>query len=261
MKEYEAVTRLVLPRRTYTIIRVDGRAFHTLLRGADRPFDSYVHKVMVKTAIDLCHEVQGVSFAYTQSDEISLLLTDFQGPHSQPWFGGNVQKMASVAASTATESWVMQYGRGQFDARVYTIPDAVEVANYFVWRQRDAVRNSISMAAQAKFSHKSLQGLNSDQLQEKLFQEAGINWSHYDAWMKRGSIIHKVNHEETVTYTHKATGVEETIPVVRTRWEESEAPHFSTYWNEWLVGIGIPQREMLDSRVKADSVSVDDTDD
>lgn len=257
MKEYEAVTRLVLPRRTYTIIRVDGRSFHTLLRNADKPFDTSVHDAMTQTAKALCRGVQGTAFAYTQSDEISLLLTDFQGVHSQPWFGGNVQKMASIAASIATESWVHTWGVGQFDARVYTIPDAVEVANYFVWRQRDAVRNSISMAAQAQFSHKSLQGLNSNQLQEKLFQEAEINWNDYDDWMKRGSIVRKVDREEEIIYIHNGTGQEETTTAIRSRWETDGAPNFNTYWNDWLVGVGIPQREMLDSRVKADSISVD----
>lgn len=238
MKRYEAVTKDFLPRRTCAIIRVDGKAFHTYLRQAVKPFDADVMELMDATAAALCGGISGTVFAYTQSDEISLLLQDFSSVHTEPWFGGNVQKMVSVAASMATMTFndkVVKYQmtRGvrfgphaMFDARVFTIPDPVEVANYFLWRQRDAVRNSISMAAQANFPHRELQGMSSDKLQDKLFREKGINWSKYPDRAKRGAICTKVHYPEGEEW--------------RSRWEVIGSPHFDAQPDGFLASI-IPE--------------------
>lgn len=80
MKEfYENRTRNFLPRRTYTIIRVDGKAFHSYTRGLVRPFDEKLVNDMDETACYMCKNIQGAKFAFVQSDEISILLTDFEG--------------------------------------------------------------------------------------------------------------------------------------------------------------------------------------
>jgi len=234
MKRYEAVTRLVLPRRTYTIIRVDGRAFHSVLRKAAKPFDGYVAHAMVNTAEDLCKDIQGARFAYTQSDEISILVTDFESTHTEAWFGGVLQKMVSISAAMATSSFGEYYNTSEtalFDSRVFTIPDPSEVANYFLWRQRDAVKNSISMAAQANFPHKSLQNLNGDQLQEKLFQEKGINWStDYPDWAKRGWLVKKETYE---VYPRVIDTFDMPVPsAVRTQWVTDAAPRLD--WQGWM---------------------------
>ncbi|MEU4825115.1 tRNA(His) guanylyltransferase Thg1 family protein [Actinomadura sp. NPDC023710] len=100
MKAYEQVTRMVVPRRTYTIVRVDGRSFHSFLRHADRPFDDAVMAAMNAVAEALCADMSGAVFAFTQSDECSVLLTDFTGTGTEPWFGGVVQKM--VCSTTRT---------------------------------------------------------------------------------------------------------------------------------------------------------------
>ena len=103
MKEqYEQRTRTYLPRRTYTIIRLDGKAFHTYTRGMARPFDQDFMRVMDETTKYLCENIQGCVMGYTQSDEISLLLTDFTTITTDAWFDGQVQKIVSVAASMAT---------------------------------------------------------------------------------------------------------------------------------------------------------------
>jgi tRNA(His) guanylyltransferase len=239
MKGYEASTRYVLPARTYTIIRVDGRAFHTLLRGAARPFDYEFIAVMDLVTGALCREVAGTVFAYTHSDEISLLLTSFASEHTEPWFGGTVQKMSSVAASIATAEFNLRFSQAAklaaFDARVFTIPSAVEVANYFLWRQRDCVRNSIAMAAQAHFSHKRLHGLNSAQLQELLWAEKSVNLNDYPDAAKRGRVCVRVTAEEDVTYTDKRTQQEATIKAVRSRWVGETAPHFTAEPGSWLA--------------------------
>lgn len=97
MKGYEAVTRTILPRRTYSIIRADIRAGHSYLRGCAKPFDFEFMGHLDQVAAALCAEVSGTVFAYVQSDEISLLVCDFESPGTQPWFGGEVQKIVSIA--------------------------------------------------------------------------------------------------------------------------------------------------------------------
>lgn len=229
MKTYEAVTRTILLPHSYTILRVDGRAFHAYLRHVDRPYDATFIADMGKVACGLCREVSGAVFAYGQSDEISILLDD-TAPQAQPWFGGVTQKMASVAASLATAILIFYRGsRGlpHFDARVFTLPSAAEVQNYFIWRQRDAVRNSVSMAAQAKFSPAQLHGKNSGQMQEMLFAEHGINWNDYPDDQRRGWVVTRSVRETESTYVDKRTGEEVAVTTPRTYREPVGAPHFA----------------------------------
>lgn len=231
MKTYEHATRTVLPRRTYTIIRVDGRAFHSYLRGATKPYDTDFMADMDAVATTLCAEISGAVFAYTQSDEISVLLTDFATPGTQPWFGGVVNKIVSISAALATATLNDRVTRPGalplFDSRVFTIPDPAEVANYFIWRQRDCVRNSITMAAQAQFSHKRLHGVTSSQMQELLFTESGINWNDYPDGCKRGRVVIKDEGLREVTYTDKRTDKIMTTTAYRSWWEVQAAPHFT----------------------------------
>jgi tRNA(His) guanylyltransferase len=258
MKGYEAATRYVLPGRTYTIIRVDGRAFHSLLRHAEKPFDHEFMAVMDEVAAALCKEVSGTVFSYQESDEISLLVTDFGSVHTEAWFGGTVQKMASIAASVATVEFNYRAAAshrslvdripnfmGTFDGRAFTIPSAVEVANYFLWRQRDCVRNSVSMAAQAHFPHKQLHGLNGSQMQELLWAEKGVNWNDYPDGAKRGRICQRVTGEEDVTYTDKRSGEEVSTRAMRSHWVPSAAPHFTAEPGSFLAEV-IPSLPSLD---------------
>ena len=167
---FENRTRYFLPRRTYTLIRVDGKSFHTFTKGMDRPYDQNFTDIMDETAKFLCEEIQGCKLAYVQSDEISLLLTDFEKDSTDAWFDGNIQKIVSVSASMATAKFNELYSSWQtgvsaqkpklafFDSRTYTIPDPTEVENYFVWRNKDCMRNAIQMTAQTLYSHKELNG-------------------------------------------------------------------------------------------------------
>lgn len=230
MKRFEQATKTVLPPRTYTLLRVDGKAFHSYLRGAVKPYDEQFMADMDAVAEALCAEISGAVFAYTQSDEISVLAVDFTSAGTQPWFGGEVQKWCSVAASLATAVLNERRPgrRAMFDARVFTVADPAEVANYFIWRQRDAVRNSISMAAQAVFPHRRLHGVNSAQAQELLWAEKGINWNDYPDGCKRGRVAVRASGEREVTFTHKRTGTEETVVAMRSWWETQAAPHFTS---------------------------------
>lgn len=202
---YENRYRFYLTRRTPVIIRVDGNAFHTFTRGLDRPFDADFMKIMQQTCLNLCENIQGCVGGYVQSDEISLLLVDYQTIESDAWFDYNLQKITSLAAARATMTfnaaidnyiyddyvtkWDGKQHKAMFDARAFNIPKE-EVCNYFIWRQKDATRNSIQAAGQAQFSHKELDHKSQADIQEMLFQR-GINWNNYSIPEKRGSFVRR----------------------------------------------------------------------
>jgi tRNA(His) 5'-end guanylyltransferase len=200
MKQYyENVTKTKLPRRTNTIIRIDGKAFHTYTRGLDKPFDMNLTMDMLETTKYLCENIQGCKMGYTQSDEISLWLTDYDTLTTSAWFDGSVQKIVSIASSMATAKFnELRPGKlAMFDARVFTINEIEEVVNYFVFRQQDATRNSVSMAAQANFSHKDLQGKSGSDMQDMLMSK-GINWNDYPVYSKRGGTVVKREFAEDI---------------------------------------------------------------
>lgn len=231
MKEqYEFRARTYLPRRSYSILRLDGKAFHTYTRGLERPFDQRFMHDMAATAHYLCGEIAGTVLAFVQSDEISLLLTDFATNTTEAWFDGNVQKMTSVSASLATARFnELRPGKlACFDSRAFTIPDPTEVANYFVWRQQDCTRNSVSMAAQSLFSPKQLHGKSGSEMQEMMWCEHGVNWNDYPVDCRRGTVIVSRTRVAPVTFTHKKTGEEITMPSVERRfWDVEPAPIFT----------------------------------
>jgi tRNA(His) guanylyltransferase len=231
--QYENRTRFYLPRRTYTVIRLDGKSFHTLTRGMTRPFDQSMVDAMDYTTMKLCEHVEGVVFGYTQSDEISLLLTDFATPTTQAWFDGNLQKLVSVSASIATAHFNQALNSywsqrvAYFDSRAFTIPDFIEVYNYFVWRQEDCIRNSISGTAQSRFSHKTLQGKKCSEMLEMLEQD-GSPWELYPVGFRHGRFFEPSPVKQDVTYQDKKTGEEKVAKdVVRTTWKAAEGlPRF-----------------------------------
>ena len=219
MKQYEAVPKNTLTRRTPVIIRVDGRAFHTFTRGFKKPFDDVLMQAMQDTMKYLCENIQGCVLGYTQSDEITLILVDYKKLNSEAWFDYEVQKMCSIVASMATLEFnrsmkrraVMfvnqkteeettrndiyrQFGvyskavnkGAMFDARVFNLPKE-EVTNNIYWRQLDASRNSIQMLGQAHFSHKELQHKTCNQIQDMLMTQKGINWNDLQTSYKRRS--------------------------------------------------------------------------
>lgn len=259
MKGYENASRFSLTRRVPVIIRVDGKAFHTFTRGMQKPFDRVLMTAMQKTMKYLCENVQNCVFGYTQSDEITLVLTDYKTINTDAWFGNGVQKMASVAASMATmafnrafaNEWGNLFGNDEtheyasevlfnkvgeaiFDARVFTIPKD-EICNCLIWRQQDATRNSIEAVGQAFFSHSELHKKTCNQIQDMLWNTHSVNWNDYPIDCKRGSCCFK----EVVEFETQAPKVpEKTITVSRRRWViDKEPPVFTQdreYIERWL---------------------------
>lgn len=216
-KNYESRYKFFLTRRTPVIIRLDGKAFHTYTRGLDKPFDEGLIEDMQQTALYLCKNIQGAKCGYVQSDEISILITDYDTLQTDAWFDYNVQKIVSISASLASSKFnQIRYKRkwnnrdedyiseedlyntplANFDSRCFNIPKE-EVSNYFLARQKDAVKNSISMLAQSLYSHKELEFKNQSDLQEMIFQK-GQNWNDLHWSKKRGSFIMKNEQWEIV---------------------------------------------------------------
>ncbi|MFF0597869.1 tRNA(His) guanylyltransferase Thg1 family protein [Streptomyces antibioticus] len=246
MKRHEAPYRLLLPRRTYTVLRVDGRAFHSYLRGAEKPFDETFMADMDAVAEALCQEITGAVLAYTQSDEISVLACDFAGEQTEPWFGGVAAKQLSISAALATAVLNERRPgrRALFDSRLFTLSDPVEVANYLIWRQRDAVRNSISMAAQAYFSHRRLHGVSTGGMQELLWSEVGVNWNDYPEGCKRGRVTVRRTGERPVEYVDRRTKEAVRSTALRSWWETFAPLPFTTEPGSWLATT-IPQLPRL----------------
>ncbi len=211
---YESCVNINLIRRMPVIIRLDGRAFHSFTRGCDKPFDARLSDKIIEATYYLCGEIQGAKCAYVQSDEISILLTEFYILSIQPWFGNNLQKIVSISAAMMSATFSKLYEAfAVFDSRAFNIPKE-EVCNYFVWRQKDWIRNSVQMLAQANFSHKQLQNKGQSDMHEMLMSK-GINWADLEPRWKNGTVIYKEAntdrgwfHSSEVIFTDKRDFVE-----------------------------------------------------
>ncbi len=215
MKKYEKINSDNLIPKIPAVIRLDGRAFHTYTKQFKKPFDDVLINTMDETAKYLCSKIQGAKFAFVQSDEISIYITDRDNLESQLWYDGNIQKITSVSTSIATGKFnqlmfingcgdmggdlkesmisdtdIAEMMLAEFDSRVFQLPNDEEVVNCFLWRQNDCTRNSISSVAQSLFSARQLHKVNTKQMQELIF-EKGINWNDYNPKLKRGRFITK----------------------------------------------------------------------
>lgn len=243
MKDYENCYSIKVPNRSYMVVRLDGVGFSKYTKQFEKPFDDLLSNVMDATTIELC-KAFNPKFAYTQSDEISLIFTTIDNIDAELIFDGKIQKVSSILAGKATAIFnkkmlqmltTLKYGEDEvinkiklddfkeidafFDARVFVIPDLTEVYNYFTWRQQDCTRNSISMAAHALLKG-DLSGVNGDKKQERLFSEAGVNWNDYKIKYKRGVVIKK--------HTVELDVIGSDLPVTRSKWiPDYETPIFT----------------------------------
>lgn len=232
---YEAIPKFQLYRRTPVAIRIDGKAFHTFTRGFEKPFDKALGNAMARTMTYLCQNIQGCVFGYTQSDEITLILIDYQTFETDAWFGYEVQKLCSISASMATMAFNRFFKEetetfrrrvnnsftcsdkehklcttyekalaagAMFDARCFNIPKE-EVTNLVYWRQLDAMRNSVQMVGQANFSQNELQGQSCENIKQMLLEQRNINWNSFPDRWRHG-----------VAWT-KCYGTDYTMPVLK----------------------------------------------
>ena len=285
MKEYyEKRNRNFLTRRTAVIIGIDGKAFHTYTKRLNKPFDFGLIEDMQQTTKFLCENIQGCKFGYVQSDEISLLLTDYDTFQTAAWFDYCQNKIESISASMTTgffnyfqfrryftdgirehfneeidwENFRISIGDicnyfplgkvqpANFDSRCFNIPKE-EVANYFIWRQQDATKNSISMLAQSLYSHHELHGKNGNEMQEMSFQK-GINWNDLPTSQKRGTAVYLAQTRKDLTGKITFDKLKETVEVV---WEDGE--RYGIYANEWKIDLESPiftqNRELIENLI------------
>ena len=274
MKEYEKRNQYYLQKRIPVAIRVDGRSFHTFTKGFQRPFDKILMTAMQETAKYMCENIQGAKFAYVQSDEITIILVDYDTLETDCWFNYRTDKLCSISASMATmafnkyftknvEDFIQNcatdyetdglYGKGtpeyqlceiytkaiekgaMFDARCFNIPKE-EVTNLIYWRQLDATRNSIQMVGQANFSHKELQNKTCNMIQDMLHEQKGINWNDYPVDCKRGAAVIK---KKIGTNIAAACGIAG-----------------ATYENRWVIDRNMPMLKGEDRKYLDDLVYV-----
>jgi len=241
-KAYEQVSDTCLTRRIPCLLRMDGKSFHTWTKGLKRPYDDDLRACMEYATYRLCKDIEGARFAYTQSDEITILLVDYQTVSTEPFFGYRIQKMVSVTASMCTAAFftaAMKYlpdqlkkkGMPKFDARAFTVPKD-DVSNVFLWRMQDCVRNSIQSLGRSQFSHKELHGKSCEDLQEMLFTQKNINWNDTPTRYKRGVAFYKA---ETDVQAEANKGT----LVARKKWvKDFEMPILTQnfdYVNKWVV--------------------------
>jgi len=180
------------------IARLDGKGFSKFTKGLKRPYDERLSNLMIETTKYLVKETNA-NCGYTQSDEITLMW--YSDSHeSKIYFDGRLFKMISDLASMASvffNSKLAEYlpekkdKLPRFDCRLFNVPSVEEAVNVFYWREKDATKNSITMAASEFYSHNFLMGKNGSEKQELLFQK-GINWSEdYCTHFKRGTYIQR----------------------------------------------------------------------
>jgi len=181
-------------------VRLDGRAFHSVTKNAEKPHDMTFIGFMLDVTNYLIRDT-GALIGYTQSDEISLIFHT-EGSRSQMFFDRRIMKMTSVIAAMATAelNHLMLNHPGwrniaikklpQFDCRVWNVPSKEEAANAILWRVQDARRNSILSTGQANFSHNALHGKDTCDILAMLAKKE-VDWNAYPLHVRYGAFIQR----------------------------------------------------------------------
>jgi tRNA(His) 5'-end guanylyltransferase len=232
--EFESKTRIMMPPKTWTVIRLDGRAFTSYTSRLQKPFDMGFVEDLNAAIIDLVDGAQGVQFAYAQSDEVTLFLNDYAKNGSQIWFGGNLQKLCSISAAILSSAFNRYRFKREsidtklaaFDSRVFTIESDSDVSEYLMWRQGDSRRNAINCIAMQHFSTKQLHKVCTAQ-KITMLQERGVEIRQFDPSLIYGRILKRVPRTVAVPELHIKHIGSDTIE--RNVWEWGTAPLFNTH--------------------------------
>lgn len=221
-----------LPKTRWTMVRIDGNAFHTYTRGLDAPCDEKFVDAMNAALLGLCNMQAPVVFGYVQSDEISVLLDNRSlNGVLNPWYGGKVQKITSVLASAATAFFNAERAKqgyenlAFFDARVLPIKSVDEIGMYFAWRHADAVKNTVSMAAHALFPEKELNGKTSEE-RIAMLEAAGKPWDGLPEGFRHGRFAMRKLFPQVVSYFHKGNNRDETKEILSQKWVLESAAEY-----------------------------------
>lgn len=244
-----------MPKKTYAMAMIDGKNFSRLIKNKyEKPFDDKFINMMNEVAIYVCKNVQGCKFAYTQSDEITFVLTDFENEETSAYFDYRLCKMLSIIPSLATAKFnqlvalnlldtpcssedikqiIKHMSLAQFDCKVWNTDNFNDVFAYFLWRQIDCVRNSKQQAAQTYLSHKELLGKHTDEQVQMLLEKKGIDWNEYSDGKKYGRFIYKEQVEKEIPNSNEET-------CIRNVWLAHDAfPLFDENGKQKLIDLNI----------------------
>ena len=242
---YRSLTDYKLMPNSYVLAMVDGHCFSKMIKNKfEKPFDDTFIEMMNETAKYLCENIQGAKFAYTQSDEISILITDFDTPMTDSFFSFRLCKMQSLIAAMATAKFNQMYYEKvidlkkvplcTFDCKVWTVPNANDAYAWFLYRQTDCIKNSKAQTAQSLIPHKQLVGLTADEMIAKLKEEWSFDWYEFPNDRKYGRIIKKID-----TPMEKDLPNGQHVEFVRSVWTPVPADDLKEN-NEWLKEL-IPE--------------------
>lgn len=271
--EYISTSRQLMPNCP-VYARIDGRAFHTFCRGLEKPFSKAFIEVMQETCKFLVEETNAC-LGYVQSDEISL---GWENIVKAP-FDGRVQKLESNLASLASAKFIYTILRGivrgieneydldtmlakvdqnppSFDCRVFNVPSTEELANCFLWRENDAIKNSISGMALNFYSHKELQNKNSDEKIHMMRMKGHCFYEDTDPAFMRGTFYHRENYLKALTdeevaeipekqrenlITKGENSIQTTMKQGNGQWVELK-PNTYYCWRSHIVPMNLPYR-------------------
>lgn len=178
----------------FIVVRLDGRSFTKLTKEKhqfEAPYDTRFRDLMVNTARHLMDVGVGSTYAYTQSDEISIAL-----PRDDTSFNRKTRKLISVLAGEASARFTLDLGDlACFDARVSQLPNTELLVDYFRWRAQDAHRNALNShcywalrneGVNARDATAQMLGLSVSDKNEFLFAR-GTNFNDLPAWQRRGA--------------------------------------------------------------------------
>jgi len=196
MKMYEKKeTREKLNPNLPIVVRLDGRGFSKFTKPFKRPYDEDFREVMVATAKHVMEKCGGC-LAYTQSDEISILID-----RKDVFFNAKKQKVVSVLAAMATSKFVIEAMKKwpehvsettpHFDARAFNVPDYNEAVNSIYWRQVDCVRNSVSMVGHYYLSRSDMHKKKTTEVISMLGLRKDVNWYDYPNEFRYGVYIYR----------------------------------------------------------------------
>lgn len=249
MKGYEHAQQQYFLPGLPVIVRLDGKCFSSWTRGLDKPFDRRLMAAFDAVTQGLVN-VSGARLAHTYSDEISLLL--YADSHeSQIYCQGKPQKLISVLASTLTVLFQSEILRWRitgpnyappayFDARAFSLPSLDEAANYFRWRELDAIRNSIASLAQAHFSPKQLHGKSGDEMKAMMVMGC-VFWDDLSPRETRGQYVarRKVFKElDSDSLARIPEGKRPDGPIERHEVQLLEMPPWADIWNPVEAMLG-----------------------
>lgn len=208
--KYRNITNYKLDNKSYVIITLDGKNFSSYTKKLKKPFDEGLVEDMDNVSKFLCQNIEGAKFAYTQSDEINIFVADYEREETQAWFGYRLNKVLPLVASMATAYFnqlrMKRYDNdtniklAYFDAKAWTVPTRNDVFAWFLYRQIDCIRNSISMVAQSKYSHGELHKKSTDDMKEMLIRDFDLDWDGLENRLKFGAFIYK---EEKILFSEK----------------------------------------------------------